>query len=220
MTACLDFCTERTGNNTYFFSAADAKVTATSSDPFSHLFRYAGFEFKTTPSGIIQNILVVTSKAALESPSKAAAAEAAAALSPSAQLTEIRDWTSMTMAQIADLLGITRQTVYNRLAGSDMNSFSVAQLDQLYLSLKQLSEPERKCFKRVAFSILRDGSSLSKMLQKEDDLERSVTMAFQELSEKMQPLIRKEAPNELDAVSREKVLARLDRTVPKVVYEP
>lgn len=220
MMSGLDLYIERTGSNTYDFSVADTRIMATSSDPLSLLFGYAGFLLKTTPSGSIEELLVFLTPQTAERDTAKETADSVVELSASSQLTEIKDWTSMTMAQIADLLGITRQTVYNRLAGADISAAATAQLDRLYLNLKRLTDAERKCFKRVAFSALHDGSTLSSRLQQGDDSEQLVASAFKEFAGKMQPLILKEQVKPLDAEERNKVLARLDKVVPKVIYEP
>lgn len=220
MMPCLDLCTERTGSNTYAFSIADTRIMATSSDPLSLAFGYAGFLLKTTPSGRIEELLVVLTPPVVEKDAVKETADSVVELSASSQLTEIKDWTSMTMAQIADLLGVTRQTVYNRLAGAEISAAATAQLDRLYLNLKLLTDAEKKCFKRVAFSALHDGSTLSSWLQQGDDSGQLVASAFKELAGKMQPLILKEQAKPLDAEERSKVLARLDKVVPKVIYEP
>lgn len=213
--AILDLDYERTGVSAFRFSQADVRRLATSSDPFRTMLSYGGFVVKTTPSGAIEDVLVVPAPS-INADSAPTPSLVDSDLSPSAQLTEIRDWTSMTMAQIADLLGITRQTVYNRLAGSDMGRAATQQLDCFYLSLRGLSDAERKCFKRVAFTALSDGTTLAHRLQQQEVSEQAMEAAMSELKGKMTPLITRDESKRLTSEARRSVLASLDRKVPKV----
>lgn len=135
--------------------------------------------------------------------------EMKSAITSSDQLMEIRQSSCMTVQQLADVFGVSRQAMYARIHGAKLNETAQRELDMFYLNFIRLNVEEKTQLKRIINMALSDSTSLSSRILKGAS-GTSIEDAFSELKTAMKFLVKKRSTNSWPSTVDQQISAFID----------